>query len=99
MNDVNDNNIDDAIEQERFRHELDRDKRKWSVRRKMAIGSFGALLTFGIYYSLIGLFVTEIQAKLMAEFNSIVVTVIGALTSLLLGYYGTSYLFDKDKMK
>jgi len=96
MIDENNNNIDDRSENERFIAELDRDKKRWTVRRRIAVSSFIALLTFGIYYSLVGLFIDEIQAKAVAEFNGIVVAVVGALTSLLLGYYGTAYLDDKD---
>lgn len=79
--------------------EVDKDRLKWIIRRRMAIASFAALLCCGVYYSAIGLFITMDQAKTMAEFNSIVVTIVGALISLLLGYFGTSYLFDKDKLR
>ena len=98
MEDQNANGIDDNIDQERALTELERDRLKWIIRRRMAVSSFVALVVFGIYYALIGVFVSFDQAKTMAEFNSIVVSVIGALVSVLLGYYGTSYLFDKDKL-
>jgi uncharacterized membrane protein YeaQ/YmgE (transglycosylase-associated protein family) len=65
----------------------------------MAVGSFLSLILFGVYYALVGLFISVDTAKTMAEFNSIVVTIVGALISLLLSYYGTSYLFDKDKLR
>lgn len=96
MIDENNNNVDDRSENERFIAELDRDKKRWTVRRRIAVTAFIALLTFGIYYSLVGLFIDEIQAKAISEFNGIVVAIVGALTSLLLGYYGTAYLNDID---
>lgn len=99
MIDENNNGIDDELERARAQLEADKDKLKWIIRRRMAICSFLSLIIFGVYYALIGLFITYDQAKTMAEFNSIVVTIVGALISLLLGYYGTSYLFDKDKMR
>lgn len=98
MEDQNANGIDDSIDQERALTELERDRLKWIIRRRMAVCSFIALIVCGIYYALIGVFISMDQAKTMAEFNSIVVSIIGALVSLLLGYYGTSYLFDKDKL-
>lgn len=96
MIDENNNKIDDRSENERFVAELDRDRKRWTVRRRIAVASFIALLTFGIYYSLVGLFIDEMQAKAISEFNGIVVAIVGALTSVLLGYYGTAYLDDKD---
>lgn len=97
MIDKNNNNIDDSIENKRFMAELHRDQKKWTVRRRMAIVSLASLLTFGIYYALIGLIISETQAKLISEFNSIVVAIVGALTSILLGYYGTAYLDGSKK--
>jgi hypothetical protein len=97
MIDNNNNGIDDSIEMERYTQELERDRRKWVVRRRMAITSLIFLIIFGVYYSLIGIFIDESQARNMSEFNGIVVSIIGALASLLLGYYGTAYFNDKDK--
>lgn len=99
MIDENNNGIDDELERARAKLEADKDKLKWIIRRRMAVGSFLSLVFFGVYYALVGLFITYDQAKTMAEFNSIVVTIVGALISLLLSYYGTSYLFDKDKLR
>ena len=99
MIDENSNGIDDELERAKMALEADKDKLKWIIRRRMAVGSFLSLVTFGMYYSVVGLFITYDQAKTMAEFNSIVVTIVGALISLLLSYYGTSYLFDTDKLR
>lgn len=96
MEDKNNNLIDDNLENERAIHELDRDRAKWRVRRRMAVSSFVALVLFGVYYALVGLFIDSTTASTVSEFNSIVVSVIGALTSLLLGYYGTAYFSDRD---
>lgn len=97
MIDKNNNGIDDSQESIRYAEEIDRDKKKWTVRRRMAITAMVSLLLFGIYYALVGLFITEVQSKVIAEFNGIVVAVIGALTSVLLGYYGTAYLDGSTK--
>ena len=99
MQDENSNGIDDELERARAQLEADKDKLKWIIRRRMAVGSFLALLSFGGFYAVVGLFISFDTAKTMAEFNSIVVTIVGALISLLLSYYGTSYLFDKDKLR
>lgn len=99
MIDENNNGIDDELERAKMALEADKDKLKWIIRRRMAVCSFLSLVIFGLYYSVVGLFITYDQAKTMAEFNSIVVTIVGALISLLLSYYGTSYLFDKDKLR
>lgn len=99
MLDDNNNNIDDMIENQRFLAELHRDKKKWEVRRRMAVASLCGLLTFGAYYSLIGVYIDESQAQSISEFNGIVVAIVGALTSVLLGYYGTAYLNDSDLNK
>lgn len=96
MLDDNNNNIDDMVENQRFLAELHRDKKKWEVRRRMAVASLCGLLTFGAYYSLIGVYIDESQAQSISEFNGIVVAIVGALTSVLLGYYGTAYLNDSD---
>lgn len=99
MIDENGNGIDDELERARAQLDADKDKFKWIIRRRMAVGSFLALLSFGGFYAVVGLFISFDTAKTMAEFNSIVVTIVGALISLLLSYYGTSYLFDKDKLR
>lgn len=98
MEDENKNSIDDKIDEQRALTELEIDKTRWAVRRKLAVWSFTFLLCFGIYYSLIGLFIDDLQAKAMAEFNGIVVSIIGALTTVLIGYLSTSYLYDKDNI-
>ena len=99
MLDENNNNIDDMMENQRFLAELHRDKKKWEIRRRMAVASLGSLLAFGAYYALVGIYVDESQAQSISEFNGIVVAIVGALTSVLLGYYGTAYLNDADHNK
>lgn len=96
--DANNNNIDDDAENLRYLAELDRDRRKWRVRRRIAVASFVALLAFGFYYALVGMFISQQQAQSISEFNGIVVAIVGALTSVLLGYYGTAYLEDAHKL-
>jgi ABC-type Fe3+ transport system permease subunit len=97
MEDNNNNNIADSLENERYSSELERDRRKWQVRRRMAIASFIALVLFAVYYAVIGWFVTGEQAEAISSFNSIVIAVIGALTSLVLGYFGSVLIEDNLK--
>lgn len=99
MNDQNNNGVEDVIDTDRAKSELEHDRAKWKTRRKLANLSFGCLLAFGIYYSLVGIFIDEAQARSISQFNGIVVAIIGAFSTIMVGYFGTSYLYDKDNIQ
>lgn len=99
MVDNNNNVIQDEYENKRFLEILNRDKKKWTIRRRITIASFISILLFGIYYATVGLYSSLEQIKNISEFNGITITIIGALISIIMAYFGTVYMEDKFKLK
>lgn len=77
------------IENERLSAELERDKHKWKIRRRIAITSFLLLIVSLVFYFATPKLFSADEAKILAEFNSIVITIISAFVGIILTYYGT----------
>jgi predicted ABC-type exoprotein transport system permease subunit len=77
-------------EQERRREEAEfqRDRRKWRIRRRFAISSFVQLVLLTLFYIIAPFCMTADQAQTFAEFNSIIITLIGFHTGLVMLYMG-----------
>ena len=73
---------------EREEAELLRDRMKWRIRRRFAISSFVQLTILTLFYFIGPYFMTIEQAKTFSEFNSIVITLIGFHTGLVMLYMG-----------
>lgn len=71
---------------------LDLKKRKF--RRNAALVSFVLCLVICVYYVIIGLFVEKETAETMAQFNSIIITLLGVFMSIILGHLGFDH-FEK----
>lgn len=82
-------------DRDRLLAELERDKRKWTVRRRISITSFVCLVICLVYYMLIPFVLTQDQAKYMADFNSIIITLVGAFTGIVMVYIGAATYSDK----
>lgn len=75
-------------ERERIEAELERDKKKWTIRRRITI-SCVLLNTFIIFfYMLSPLFIDNSNLEVLREFNSIAITIIGGNFSIILAYFG-----------
>lgn len=74
---------------QRFEAELERDKRKWRVRRRMAVTSFFSLLVILLMYYCTPLIYSTEQAAILEQFNPIIITIVSALVGIILTYYGT----------
>ena|SRR5690554_6712764 len=68
--------------------EFERDRRKWRIRRRFAISSFIQLICMTLFYLIAPYHMTIEQAKVFAEFNSIVITLIGFHTGIVMVYMG-----------
>jgi DMSO/TMAO reductase YedYZ heme-binding membrane subunit len=99
MADNNNNAVSDELESERFKDELDRDVKKWRIRRRMSITAFIYLLSVSVVYFYAGFTLSKEQMNVLTLTNPIQITIIGACVSMILTYFGTSYLDDKNKME
>lgn len=78
----------EKIDLERNKAELQRDKNKWRIRRRLALTSFMLTLMICVYYLLSPFFLTVEQATILRDFNSIVLTLVGTFISVVLAYIG-----------
>lgn len=91
---------DENLEKLRLKLELDRDRHKWKIRRRLAISSFlmncvlGLLFVFAPF-----LFDSVEKVKALVDFNSIIIAVIGSNSSIILLYIGAVTYSDSTGMK
>ena len=78
----------EPITRERAEAEFQRDRRKWRIRRRFAISSFFQLTALTLFYVFGPFFMSPEQATTFAEFNSIIITLIGFHTGLVMLYMG-----------
>jgi len=77
--------------------EFQRDRRKWRIRRRFAISSFVMVVLLTLFY-ISGPFVMDPeQAKTFSEFNSIVITLIGFFSSIVMLYMGAVTYSESTK--
>lgn len=81
-------------DQERIQAELERDKKRWTVRRRISITAFVYTLFIGIFY-LISPYILNIeQIQSLQQFNSIIIALIGFNSSIVMLYLGAATYAD-----
>lgn len=85
----------DNIETIRIHAEFKRDKMKWRIRRRFAIFSFIQLTAMTLFYLIAPFHMTVQQAEIFAEFNSIIITLIGFYTGIVMLYVGAVTYSEK----
>ena len=87
------------LERKRSELELDRDNKKWKIRRRLAISAFVLNNLLGLIYLLFsGLLNSEI-VKNLSDFNTIVITLMGSNSSIILLYIGAATYSDSIGQK
>jgi hypothetical protein len=71
-----------------------RNARRWRVRRRLAISSFAQLVTLTFFYIISPFFMVPEQATTFSEFNSIIVTLIGFHSTIVMLYVGAATYSD-----
>lgn len=91
---------DSEIESKRVRlnFEIEMESIKWRVRRRVCISSFIINTLLGLLYFVIPLILNESQLSSLKEFNSIIITLIGSNSSIILMYYGSVTYSDTMKL-
>lgn len=74
-------------------------RKKWRTRRRMAISSFVSIIGMVGYYVTSPLFMTTEQVGDLAEFNSIIITLIGFFSSVIMLYIGAATYDDSGDKK
>lgn len=74
--------------EERYEAELERDKKKWTIRRRITLSCvlLNAFIIF--FYMLSPVFIDNNNLEVLREFNSIAITIIGGNFSIILAYFG-----------
>lgn len=85
-------------EMSREEAEFIRDRKKWQIRRRFAVSSFAQLAVLTLFYIVAPFFMDQIQASVFSEFNSIIITMIGFHTSLVMLYMG-AVTYNESKFK
>lgn len=84
-----------------FLKKLKHDSERWSVRRTITIVAFVSIIVMLVYYSTIGNFIGFDEVKKISEFNSIIITIVGFLASIIAVYFGMGLSdrlpFNKNK--
>jgi polyferredoxin len=68
--------------------EFQRDRRKWQIRRRFAVSSFLQLTIMTLFYLIAPFYMTIQQANTFSDFNSIIITLIGFYTGIVMIYVG-----------
>lgn len=79
---------------EREEKELQRDQIKWKVRRRITIVSFVFLILISVFYLIAPFLLDPKQANVATDFNSIMITLIGFFTTIVVTYFGTATAAD-----
>lgn len=87
---------DEIKQRKEFMENLKHESERWKTRRRLAISSFICIVIILIFYMFVGIFVDMECIKRIAEFNSIVITLVGFLTAPVLVYIGALSWSDKN---
>lgn len=79
-------NKSEELLDDRARAELERDKRRWTVRRRLTIGAF--MFNCAILLSIIFMIFINQSIESLADFNGVVITVLGGNFGMIMAYYG-----------
>ena len=74
--------------EERIQAELDRDKRRWQIRRRITLSCVFANFAIILFYMITPFLLHSSQIDMLREFNSIAITLIGGNFSVILAYFG-----------
>lgn len=74
--------------QERIQAELDRDRKRWQIRRRITLSCVFANLSIILFYMITPFLLHPSQIDMLREFNSIAITLIGGNFSVILAYFG-----------
>lgn len=92
----NNSNTDELILAQRMKAELERDKQKWSTRRKLAVWAFIVNTVIGFSYLILSTkFLGSSSVDSLKEFNSIIITLIGSNSTIILAYIGAAAITDR----
>lgn len=90
--DSNNNLVPDSIESkiatEKMKDEFIRTRVRWIIRRRLALSAFIYNLVVGLLYFIIIFFLDKSQADMLKDFNSIMISIIGANFSIVMLYIG-----------
>ena len=84
-------------ERERIEAELERDKKRWTVRRRITLSVVFSNFAIILFYMLSAFILKPEQVEMLREFNSIAITIIGGNFSVILAYYGLNSYEDTHK--
>ena len=68
--------------------EFERDKKRWTVRRRISITAFLYTLFIGIFYLITPFLLSSEQVNTLQQFNSILIALIGFNSSIVMLYLG-----------
>lgn len=92
----NKSNCDELILVQRMKAELERDKQKWSTRRKLAVLAFTVNTIIGFSYLVLSTkFLGSSSVDSLKEFNSIIITLIGSNSTVILAYIGAGAISER----
>lgn len=75
-------------ERERIEAELERDKKRWTVRRRITLSATFSNFAIILFYMLSAFILRPDQVEMLREFNSIAITIVGGNFSVILAYFG-----------
>ena len=84
-------------ERERLEAELDRDRKRWTIRRRITYVSMFTNVFIVIFYMFSSFMIGSDQLASLKEFNSISITIIGGNFSVILAYFGLNSYEDSRK--
>ena len=73
---------------ERELAEFERDKKRWTVRRRISITAFIYTLFIGVFYLITPFILSSEQVHVLQQFNSILIALIGFNSSIVMLYLG-----------
>ena len=91
------NNADELLD-DRMRAELERDKRRWVVRRRLTISAF--IFNCGIVAAILAMIFTGSTISSLSDFNGLIITVVGGNFGMIMAYYGLNTIetMQHDKL-
>lgn len=82
------------IDKARLEFELERDRKKWRIRRRISVAAFVSNLVAGTLFYLVPWVYNSDQLLILREFNSIAIALIGTNSSIVLLYLGAATYSD-----
>ena len=88
----------DHLLTDRMRAELERDKRRWTIRRRLTLAAF--MFNCTIVVAILFMIFINRSIESLADFNGIVITVLGGNFGMIMAYYGLNTIetMQHDKL-